>query len=289
MKATKYYQNRVETAIEFIADTLANGETPNLERCSRVAGLSKYHFHRVFKLVTGETLQQTVSRIKLSIAAHQLAKERISITEAAMNAGFESSQSLAKALKREVSVTATQLKNEPDRLTQAIAFFSLPNPEKTAVGLIALELTSLDPFQYIAIPTKGAYPELNQVYHQLFNSVGDPNEVRAILGIPDCNAGQLNGPGALFDCGLLLENGWTPKDKSIVDKQFSGGQFIRVRHNGAFEGLDETLDEAYRNILTQELVSLADSQCLFHYLDDPEEVIAQNLRTDIYIPIQLLN
>lgn len=204
MKTTTYYQLRIENAIAFISESLSNDQQPSLASISAAAGLSKYHFHRVYKLVTGETLQQTISRIKLSKATSNLANDSLSITEAAMNAGFESSQSLAKALKREFSVTATQLKSDPEQLSETLAFLSLPDPEKQAQGLVSLEFTSLEPFEYIAVPTEGSYPELNSIYHYLFNAVGDPMKVKAILGLPDCNAGALDAEGAIFDCGLWL-------------------------------------------------------------------------------------
>ena len=285
---TQYYKHRVDLAFKFISDSLERQNVPSLELISDKVGLSKFHFHRVFKLVTGETLQQTISRIKLSKATIDLAKDNVSVTEAAMNAGFESSQSLAKALKRELSVTATQLKNEPERLAQTLVLLSLPNPNKSDTGLVSIELTSLEPFEYIAVPTEGSYPELNEIYHYLFNAVGDPGKVSAILGVPECNAGLLDGEGAVFDCGLLLNQSSETTDSKVIDKKYSGGDFIRVRHNGSFAGLDETLDKMYSSLLTQEKVELVDQPCLFHYLDDPEEVSEDNLRTDIYIAVSAL-
>ncbi|NVJ59363.1 MAG: AraC family transcriptional regulator [Gammaproteobacteria bacterium] len=287
MKAANYYQIRVEKAIEYISESFLSGKIPTLDSISSAAGLSKYHFHRVFKLVTGETLQQIMGRIKLSKAAINLAKDNLTITEAAIIAGFESSQSLAKALKRECSVTATELKNDSERLSETLTYLSLPSPNKTGIAQLSIELTSLEPFSYLAVPTEGAYPDLNQVYHQLFNTVGDPLAVRAILGIPDCNAECLQGDSAIFDCGLLLTEGLVVSGNETIEKSLSGGSFVRVQHVGTYDGLDRILDYVYEGLLSQEDVCLADNRCLFHYLDDPEEVAESSLRTDIYIPVAL--
>ncbi len=289
MATTNDYQSRIDKAVQLMKQQLALEQTPSLDELSQAACLSKFHFHRIYRLVTGESCQQTITRLKLAKATYALEDNNQSITEIAMQAGFSSSQALAKALKRETSETATNLRNEPDRLSQTLAFLSKPDPNNSKTGLFSIELTSLDPFEFIAIPTEGSYPELNDVYRELFMNVGDPTFVKAILGVPECNAGLLSGDGAVFDCGLLLNSSLENYSDRIEYKDFAGGDFVRVRHNGNFAGLDETLDKTYSAILIQEGIVFTDQPCLFHYLDDPEEVVEDQLRTDVYIPINSIS
>jgi AraC-like DNA-binding protein len=53
-----------------------------------MAGLSRYHFLRAFKSVTGVTPHQWVLRARLRDAAHRLATSRSPVTEIAFDAGF---------------------------------------------------------------------------------------------------------------------------------------------------------------------------------------------------------
>ena len=62
--------------------------------------------------------------------------------------------------------------------------------------------------------------------------------------------------------------------------------YLVTRHLGDYDGLPSALDRAYLTGMANSELRLIDSPCLFHYLDDPEEVCEQDLRTDVYLPVQ---
>jgi AraC family transcriptional regulator len=59
-----------------------------LDDLAASAGLSRYHFIRAFREVTGETPRQFQIGVRLKAAADQLLDTRVSITDVALNAGF---------------------------------------------------------------------------------------------------------------------------------------------------------------------------------------------------------
>jgi AraC family transcriptional regulator len=59
------------------------------------------------------------------------------------------------------------------------------------------------------------------------------------------------------------------------------------RHSGSFDGLLETVDAPYAAALSVPGPEFSDAPQLFHYLDDPEDTPAADLRTDIYVPVRL--
>ncbi len=63
---------------------------PSLEELAGAVGLSKYHFHRLFKKITGITPKQYASEIRAGRVRDELQKEP-AVTDAIYNAGFESS------------------------------------------------------------------------------------------------------------------------------------------------------------------------------------------------------
>ena len=63
---------------------------PSLEELSGAVGLSKYHFHRLFKKITGVTPKKYASEIRAERVRGELQKET-AVTDAIYNAGFESS------------------------------------------------------------------------------------------------------------------------------------------------------------------------------------------------------
>ena len=60
------YVERVNRAIDHIVRNLA--QPLRLEEVSEAAGFSPFHFHRVFKALLGETLNQFVKRQRLERA-----------------------------------------------------------------------------------------------------------------------------------------------------------------------------------------------------------------------------
>ncbi len=67
-----------------------SGEAPKLERLARSAGLSRYHFHRTFRAVTGLTPRQYAAGRLAGRVRVQL-RERRTVTEAIYGAGYGSS------------------------------------------------------------------------------------------------------------------------------------------------------------------------------------------------------
>lgn len=53
-----------------------------LDELSRVAGFSKYHFHRIFKSLVGENLSDYIRRVRLSNTALKL-KTDLTVTQIA--------------------------------------------------------------------------------------------------------------------------------------------------------------------------------------------------------------
>jgi AraC-like DNA-binding protein len=76
-------------------------EALDLERISRQALLSKFHFHRLFTRVYRKTPHQYITRIRLEAAKVLLAREGISITEVCNEVGFESLGSFSTLFSRQ--------------------------------------------------------------------------------------------------------------------------------------------------------------------------------------------
>jgi AraC family transcriptional regulator of adaptative response/methylated-DNA-[protein]-cysteine methyltransferase len=65
-------------------------EPPRLEALARHAGLSPYHFHRVFRAVTGLTPRDYAAAHRTERVRTELKKRRKTVTEAIYDAGFNS-------------------------------------------------------------------------------------------------------------------------------------------------------------------------------------------------------
>lgn len=130
--------NEYAARIHRVQDYIENNIDANLtlETLASVACFSRFHFHRVFRAMTGETIQQFISRVRLERAATQLVnnKER-SITEIALDNGFSSSATFARAFKDMFQMSASQARSNPGKLLSNLGkTVSKPDKESLAVS-----------------------------------------------------------------------------------------------------------------------------------------------------------
>lgn len=86
-------------AVEFIEQRLTAELT--LGDVAAVAGLSDYHFSRVFSAVTGEPVSSYIRRRRLTEAAHRLKAGDDRVIDLAVLYGFDSQAAFSRAFKRQ--------------------------------------------------------------------------------------------------------------------------------------------------------------------------------------------
>lgn len=105
------YIARINRVINYINDNL--DENLTLDLLSEIAAFSKYHFHRIFKAMVGETLNEFISRIRLEKSAVLLrGNPRHSITQIAFDCGFSSPSAFSRAFKKHFGITPSDFRKE---------------------------------------------------------------------------------------------------------------------------------------------------------------------------------
>jgi len=80
-------------------------EPHTLANLASLAGLSRYHFLRTFKRVTGITPHQWILRARLREAARRIATSREPITEIALDTGFEDLSNFIRSFRAEFGIS----------------------------------------------------------------------------------------------------------------------------------------------------------------------------------------
>jgi AraC-like DNA-binding protein len=98
---------RTETRVAEVLHHLESNavQSLRLEDLARMAGLSRYHFLRAFKSVTGVTPHQWILRARLRDAAHRLVTTCASVTEVALEAGFADLSNFIRSFRAEYGVS----------------------------------------------------------------------------------------------------------------------------------------------------------------------------------------
>jgi AraC family transcriptional regulator len=96
------YTRRIDRVIDYLRDHL--DKPLKLEDLAKVACFSEYHFHRVFRAMTGETLHDFTNRLRLEKAVRLLKRTRQSVTERALECGFSSSTAFSRSFKKHMAL-----------------------------------------------------------------------------------------------------------------------------------------------------------------------------------------
>ncbi|RBP46471.1 AraC-like DNA-binding protein [Roseimicrobium gellanilyticum] len=110
LEATESEPITVRKAREFIMKHLT--ESMFLEDVARYAGVSAFHFCKVFKKYTGHTFTSFVNHARVEHAKKLLMKPRYCVTEVAFDAGFQSLSQFNRSFRRVTSKSPTEYRGE---------------------------------------------------------------------------------------------------------------------------------------------------------------------------------
>lgn len=105
------YIAQVQRGIDFIEANLDHDiESVDV---ARSAGISQWHFQRIFKALTNETLKAYIRSRRYSQSMMRLSESRERILDIALAAGFDTQESFTRAFKQAFGVTPNQYRKRP--------------------------------------------------------------------------------------------------------------------------------------------------------------------------------
>ncbi len=252
-----------------------------LEELAKVAGFSKYHFHRIFKSMVGESLSEYVRRVRLSSTTLKFKTDQ-KVTQIAMNSGYETNASFSKAFKNHFGMTPKEF-GQNAKLQKGS---KMQEPK----------MVELDPVEVLYVRRKGAYEKAAAEAAEVLYGFVYTQKIKHKKNLMGKNA-QMFGighddpnitPQEKLRCDICVSY----DDKSVVPegevsvKTIEGGKYAMFLHKGAYQNLKNTYDEV-GNWIVESGVSLRDLPMVEKYLNrDPRKTKPENLRTEIYLPVK---
>ena len=262
--------------------------TPSLQDLADIAAISPFHFHRVYRAITGETPSGTIRRLRLARAAAMLKETAKPVTEIAFDVGYESSQSFSKAFREATGFSASDLRNEPKKLATVIRTLSSPPKAPKAKKEIEIKLVSVEPFRVIACRHIGRHEKLFKAYRSLFDWAeknGALANFNGIYGVPLDDPRSMDPELCRFDCALDLGPNVSPA-KGFRELTLGGEDYAVIRHVGPYGGLEEKYDYLFGPWLSNSRFALCDAPLFNHYINDPDTAPPEEWQTDIHVPVE---
>lgn len=113
MKTLEKYDARMQRVLDHIDRHLDSDL--DLEKVSRIAAFSKFHFHRQFSATFELSFHRYVQLARLKRASQQLAHSgHQSITDIALEAGYEAPDAFARAFRARLGQSPSSFRRSPD-------------------------------------------------------------------------------------------------------------------------------------------------------------------------------
>lgn len=133
----------------------------SLDSLADVAALSRFHFHRVYTAVVGETAANTVRRMRLHRAAVALVQGTDPIPAIALAVGYPRPASFSRAFAGHCCLTPAAFRNRGE-LRPVPLILARKGP------LMFPVITRTDPERRLAaVSHKGPYPEIGRAFERL--------------------------------------------------------------------------------------------------------------------------
>jgi len=154
------YRRRIARVVEAILLDPAAPHT--VESLAAVAHLSSFHFHRIYRAITGESVAMTVRRVRLARAAHQLARSADSVTSIALDVGYDSPQTFARAFRSFTGISPSEFLEQQRDLA--------PQDMDAAAAVHVCELPSMD---VLCLRHRGAIAGIAHTYRALYRALDE--------------------------------------------------------------------------------------------------------------------
>lgn len=88
----------------------SDNSAATIQKLSKVARFAPFHFHRVFRSVTGVSVQRYIRRLRLDYSINQLLFTDGTILNIALQAGYQSHEAFTRAFQQSVGVSPSALR-----------------------------------------------------------------------------------------------------------------------------------------------------------------------------------
>jgi AraC family transcriptional regulator len=270
----------------------------SLDELSKVAHFSTYHFHRIFRGMVGESLQEYIRRLRLERAAMRLKHSNDSVLDIALEAGYETNESFTRAFKALCGYSPSSFRSGKGVLFKAgrkhmlydetclIKSIKLPKGGKS----MNVKIEKLEPMRVAFVRHIGPYNEVSTAWDKLCAWLGKEGLLgpeAKFIGLcyddPDVTAPEK----VRYDACVTVDESFEPIN-DIGVQTIPGGEFAVVTHIGPYNKLGRTYAKLFGRWLPQSGRELRSQPCLEFYLNDPQSTEPAELLTDIYVPLEPL-
>jgi AraC family transcriptional regulator len=272
------YEDRLIRVLNHIHDH-PDGDL-SLDKLADVAAMSRFHWHRVFHAMTGETCAQTVRRMRLHRAAGRLVREETPVERIARDCGYDNAKSFAHAFRAAYGQTPAAF-----RKTGRLDAPALTLREK-GPPMHPIDIRDMPARRVIGAPHRGSYMTIGKT----FEAMGAKLSARGLwAGCGPAIALYFDDPSSVPEAELRSFAGaaWPGEDlpEGFEVAAIKGARTAVMTFKGPYAQIKSGYDQLYGGWLPGSGEEPGDGPCYEIYLNDPRTTPPEELLTEICLPL----
>jgi AraC family transcriptional regulator len=293
-RARREYVARLNLVLDHINAHLDS--TLSLVELARVARFSPFYFHRLFRFLTGESVHDYVSRLRLERAAQMLKTDTdLTITGIALNCGFSSSSNFARAFRAHFGMSARDFRKkwqvqrkkreEPrrgPRYAQAM---------KSERSTMKPEVRQVPELTVAYVRVLGGYKDslIGPAFGRVMSWAGARSLIRGcprVLGVSYDDPSITPADKCRYDACLAVPKGTEPSGDVGIETLPAGRYAV-----GRYEGSINRIGDAWSELTTWLPTSgfqPDDRPCYEEYMNDGNADPNRRFIVDLYLPVKPL-
>ncbi|MCO6409161.1 AraC family transcriptional regulator [Hoeflea alexandrii] len=280
MRATQQsYRDRLDRVTAYLH---ANVESDiDIVSLSNVACLSSYHWHRIYTAMVGETVAATLRRLRLQRAADRLANSDMKISDISKLAQYRSQDAFSRAFRDAYGKTPGAY-----RLSGSHAAFKAAIANANAKGF-HVSIEHHDAVRCVSVPHIGSYLRIDAAMTRLFSiltkaqMLAQNAPMQAVFyDDPDLRPEETLRSAACTPWSEGLE---IPKGTEELLRP--AGRYAKLRYKGPYANMRGAYHWLYGVWLPGSGFEISERPGFEAYLNSPVDTKPEDLRSDIFLPI----
>lgn len=284
------YSRRIDRVLKYIAEHVSADF--DLDTLAGIAALSPYHFHRVYAGMLGETVGETVRRLRLHHAAAALVEGGDKVAKIATRAGYGSVAAFGRAFQSAYGVAPASYRKRGYLVADYPAILPTETPTGSEPKMNSFPVTLRDTthLRLIALRHQGHYLEIGPVFGRLTAWAagrGLLSPTTRMLGIYYSDTHALPPADWKSDACLSIspENPEVEAGSDVRLTDLPGGRHAVLLHKGPYAELHKAYNWLFGTWLPMSGEEPADRPCFEEYLNNPQEVPPEEWLTEISLPL----
>jgi len=275
------YQPRINQVIDYVqANPTADC---SLEALAEIAHFSPFHFHRIFKMFTGETLNRFVNRVRVAWAVTLLrSNPSMNILDAALASGYASASGFSRAFRKQYGMAPRQWDRQTPLQERKIGQVADDQPTYTVEDLcdgapFPVEVRSLPAQRLAYVRIYDSYRSWDQViagYERIiswFQAQGGELMQANVYGMSQDDPDITPQEKCRFDWCVEIPEDWAMPDDISV-REFPACRIAAVHTLGSIDVLEQAWNYLWRCWLPRSRYQPANLPALEIYCRLPTDI-----------------